>query len=74
MIPLTPGATWLTVRYIGSPDNQPHAVMFILLSTSPWTFLVSTRRGEPEVWLPGSGDAVPESYILYLFEHAKKIL
>lgn len=69
MTSLTPGATWLVKAYDG--HSEPHFVMFILLSTSPWTFLVSSKIGQPEVWVPGGPGT--ESHILYLFEHSEKI-
>lgn len=45
--------------------------IYILLSTSPWTFLVSSKIGQPKVWVPGGLGT--ESYILYLFEGSEKI-
>lgn len=69
MKPLIPGAAWLEKGYDGSPE--PHLVMFILLSTAPWTFLVSGKGGTAEVWVPGGPDT--ESHIRYIFEHSEKI-
>lgn len=61
-VQLEPGDVWY--------DTSAPSI-YILLSTSPWTFLVSSKIGQPEVWVPGGPDT--ESHILYLFEGSEKI-
>ena len=61
-VQLKPGDAWY------DPDDPS---IYILLSTSPWTFLVSSKIGQPEVPVPGGLGT--ESYILYLFERSEKI-
>lgn len=64
---LTPGATWLE-------DSATELAVFVLLSTAPWTFLVSTRVGQLEVWRPWMPTkSSAEEHVRHLFEHAKKI-
>lgn len=61
-VQLKPGDVWYDI-------NAPS--IYILLSTAPWTFLVSGVSGTAEVWVPGGPGT--ESHIRYLFEHCEKI-
>lgn len=74
MISLTPGATWLDEFADRTSEGLVviTPAMFVLLSTAPWTFLISSKVGQPKVWMPSI--AAADEHVRRLFEGAKKIV